>query len=254
MNTHPLGQTRTHVDRNHAFIAPDTHVQAPLVGWTETLATILIAPHMMNRPRFVQYLADMSPNAQSAMPLAGVQRFIYLLAGTASITLDESVLLTMGNYIYIPADTPHHIETQDGCQLLIFEKPYEPLPSTNERPKPIIGDGWQQPSTAFMGDEGAQLRLLLPDTPAYDMAINIFHFESGSALPLVECHIMEHGLYFLQGQGVYRLDQAWYPIQAGDSIWMGAYCPQWFCAFGKTPSAYIYYKDVNRDPLSLITS
>ncbi len=246
---HPLGQTRTQVHQNHAFIAPDTHIQAPLVGWTNTLGTILISPHMMRRPQFSQYLAQMSPQASAGRPLSNVQRLVYVLDGTVQITLDQTVSLTLGDYAYIPADTEHMIQTTDGCQLLVFEKPYTPSPLTDERPTPIIGNAWERPSESFMGDERAQLRLLLPDTLAYDMAINIFHFESGSALPLVECHVMEHGLYFLQGQGVYRLDENWYPIQAGDVIWMGAYCPQWFCAFGRTPSAYIYYKDINRDPL-----
>ena len=60
---------------------------------------------------------------------------------------------------------------------------------------------------------------------------------------------MEHGLLMLQGQGVYRLDADHYPVTAGDVIWMGSYCPQWFVAMGKKPASYIYYKDVNRSPL-----
>lgn len=250
MNNHPLGHTRTQVHPNHAFIAPDSHVQAPLTGWTNTRATTLISPQLMNRPKFVQYQAHLSADAKSAPPLPDSQRFIYVLEGTVQAHInDNHHTLETGHYAYLPANTPHTLYAPTGCELMVFEKPFIPSSLTDERPQVILGDAWQQPSQAFMGDEGAQLRLLLPDDSAYDMAINIFHFESGSALPLVECHIMEHGLYFLHGQGVYRLDQAWYPIQAGDVIWMGAYCPQWFCAFGKTSSAYLYYKDVNRDPL-----
>jgi glyoxylate utilization-related uncharacterized protein len=69
----------------------------------------------------------------------------------------------------------------------------------------------------------------------------------GAALPFVETHVMEHALILLQGQGVYRLDDDWYPIQEGDVIWMGPFCPQWFCAIGKTISTYLYYKDIHRD-------
>ena len=81
------------------------------------------------------------------------------------------------------------------------------------------------------------------------MAVNVFTYQSGAALPFVETHIMEHGLYMSAGQGVYRLNQCWYPVTAGDSIWMAAYCPQWFVAMGKTPARYVYYKDVNRNHL-----
>ena len=47
---------------------------------------------------------------------------------------------------------------------------------------------------------------------------------------------MEHGLLMLSGQGVYRLGDDWHPVRAGDVIWMGAYCPQWFVAMGKEPA------------------
>ena len=30
---------------------------------------------------------------------------------------------------------------------------------------------------------------------------------------------------------------------------MAPFCPQWFVAMGKGPARYLYYKDVNRDPL-----
>jgi (S)-ureidoglycine aminohydrolase len=60
---------------------------------------------------------------------------------------------------------------------------------------------------------------------------------------------MEHGLLMLSGQGVYRLEDSWYPVAAGDVIWMAPYCPQWFVAMGKSPASYLYYKDVNRAAL-----
>jgi (S)-ureidoglycine aminohydrolase len=50
---------------------------------------------------------------------------------------------------------------------------------------------------------------------------------------------------------VYRLDDRWYPVQAGDVIWMAPYCPQWFIAGGKQASRYIYYKDVNRSAMGV---
>ena len=83
----------------------------------------------------------------------------------------------------------------------------------------------------------------------FDLAVNVFRFKPGATLPFVEAHFMEHGLLMLEGQGVYRLGESWYPVRAGDVIWMAPFCPQWFVAMGTTPAAYLYYKDVNRDPL-----
>ena len=36
-----FGNTRTQIKTRHAFIAPDGHVQAPLVGWSKTMGIIL---------------------------------------------------------------------------------------------------------------------------------------------------------------------------------------------------------------------
>jgi len=93
------------------------------------------------------------------------------------------------------------------------------------------------------------LQMLLPDNPAFDMAVNIFTFQPGAAPPFVDSHIMEHGSLMLNGQGIYRLESDWYPVQAGDVVWMAPYCPQWFVAMGKTPASFIYFEDVNRDPM-----
>ena len=65
-----------------------------------------------------------------------------------------------------------------------------------------------------------------------------------------EIHYMEHGLLMLEGGGIYRLGEHWYPVTAGDFIWMAPYCPQWFGALGKTPAKYLIYKDWNRYPVS----
>jgi (S)-ureidoglycine aminohydrolase len=79
------------------------------------------------------------------------------------------------------------------------------------------------------------------------MAMNIFTFAPGHGLPVVETHVMEHGLYFLHGKGIYYLDDAWMEVDTDDFIWMGPYVPQSFYATGPVPARYIYYKNVNRD-------
>ena len=37
---------------------------------------------------------------------------------------------------------------------------------------------------------------------------------------------MEHGLYVLEGKAVYRLNQDWVEVEAGDYMWLRAFCPQ----------------------------
>jgi len=135
-----------------------------------------------------------------------------------------------------------------NSRLMIFQKEYEPLPGF-AKPQPLVGHERDVKGQPFLDNEDARLQVLLPDNPVFDMAVNIFTYQPGATLPFVETHIMEHGLVMLRGQGIYRLDADWHPVQAGDVIWMAPYCPQWFVAMGKTPASYLYYKDVNRDPM-----
>ena len=105
----------------------------------------------------------------------------------------------------------------------------------------------------LMGDAGLRVRSLMPDGPAYDFAVNTMTYDPGAALSMVEIHVMEHGLLMLEGGGIYRLGDAWYPVEAGDFIWMAPYCPQWFGAIGKKPAKYLIYKDWRRHPLRSVT-
>ncbi len=112
---------------------------------------------------------------------------------------------------------------------------------------PLVNHESQVAGTVFCNDPGAILQLLIPDEWQYDIAMNIFTFEVGHSLPVVETHVMEHGLYFLQGKGLYFLDDHWMEVEATDFIWMGPFCPQSFYATGPVASKYLYYKNVNRE-------
>lgn len=249
----PLGSTRSHLARDHALIAPDGHVVAPLPGWTQTDGITLISPQM--GARFVQYLADVQPGGKftssASAPSPGVQRFLFVQSGTVVLQVHEQTHeLSTGGYAYLPADTAHQIEANEASRLVVFEKRYQPLLDQQPALYPVIGQEQEVAAEPFLGDEDARLKTLLPTEPAFDMAVNLFTFAPGAALPFAEQHVMEHGLIFLAGQGIYRLADSWYPVQQDDVIWMASYCPQWFAAIGKTPSRYLYYKDVHRDPLA----
>lgn len=246
----PFGMTRTSVRPNHAFIAPDGYVNAALPGWTDTQGIILISPQMLRLPRFCQYIAVMNLGATAGLPAVGVQRFAYVMEGTLRLKINgKTIILEPGHFAYLPADSNYTIDAVSASKMMVFEKPYLISDVTDVRPTLIVGDAWAGDGAPFLGDEAARLRVLLPTDMGFDMAVNLFTFQPGAALPFVETHVMEHGMYFLEGQGIYRLDDQWYPVQAGDNLWIGSYSPQWFCAIGKTQTTYLYYKDVNRDPL-----
>ncbi len=243
----PFGETRTTVEWNHAVIGPDSHVPALPPSWGAADGVILISPAMRGDggPRFCQYLVHGGEGCRSTSAPAGVQRLVYVLQGPATL---DGTQLDADDFAYLPAGDSYELTAADGAELLVFEKRYTPLAGIDP-PSRQIGRLQDAPAEPFLGDPDAVLATLLPTTAEFDMAVNVFRFESGAALPLVETHIMEHGLHMRSGQGVYRLGDRWYPVQAGDAIWMASYCPQWFVAMGKTPASYVYYKDINRDPL-----
>ena len=83
-----------------------------------------------------------------------------------------------------------------------------------------------------------------PDPARVGMAL--VTFEPGAVIPFAETHVMEHGLYVLEGKAVYRLNEDWVEVQEGDFMWLRAFCPQACYAGGPGPFRYLLYKDVNR--------
>jgi (S)-ureidoglycine aminohydrolase len=113
-----------------------------------------------------------------------------------------------------------------------------------------VTDGTAVEPRPLLGDPALRVTTLIPEAPELDLAVNLMTFDPGAALPFTETHVMEHGLLVLEGTFVYRLGDAWYPVRAGDAVWMGPFCPQWACAYGPERAEYLIYKDWNRDPLS----
>ena len=83
-----------------------------------------------------------------------------------------------------------------------------------------------------------------------DMHVTIVTFEPGGHIPFMETHVMEHGLYVLEGKAVYKLNRDWVEVEAGDFMWLRAFCPQGCYAGGPGRFRYLLYKDVNRHPAS----
>ena len=243
-----FGMTRSRLSRTHALFTPESFVRSDLPGWERSQAVILISPRI--GARFVQYLALMEPGGRAGTAAAGVERVLYVVDGRVSLAFSGrgQSILEAGGFAYCPPDMSATFEALTSSRLNVFEKKYGARPGVPV-PDPIAGNENEVAGTPFMGDSDAVLKVLLPTDPRFDLAVNVFTFQPGAALPLVETHVMEHGLYMLEGQGVYRLDEAWYPVREGDVIWMSPFCPQWFVAMGKTRARYLYYKDVNRDPM-----
>jgi (S)-ureidoglycine aminohydrolase len=199
-----------------------------------TRATAIVHASPAIGAKFTQYTVEFE--AGGVLPPCGTQRFIYVLEGTLQG-------MKAGDYIWFPAGV--EVAAESIARAAVIEKPYEPLPGISI-PTCIRGSESLIVPTALMGDPDLEVRSLIAADPAFDLAVNTMTFRPGATLPMVEIHVMEHGLLMLEGAGIYRLGNHWYPVAAGDFIWMAPWLPQWFGALGKTPTKYLIYKDWNR--------
>lgn len=240
------GFTRSVYKRDHALITPESHVFSPLPDWTNTLAAYLITPAI--GAHFVMYLAKMQGNSQSGLPSYDIERFIFVVEGSVIMTNVSGVShkLKVDSYAYLPPNFEHSLKCDEPATVIVFERRHASL--ENHVTEQIVGSTDQQPLLETPG-EIFELRKLLPTSLPYDFNVHIMDFQPGEYLNVKEVHYNQHGLLLLEGQGIYRLGDSWYPVQAGDVIWMAPFVPQWYAALGKTRSRYLLYKDVNRNPL-----
>jgi len=238
---HHLGLTRSAIRADHLLQTPDTFVRAPLPGMVAGTAVVHVGPAL--GAKFTQYTAEVEAGG-SLGPALG-QRFVYVLEGELEV---DGRQLGPDHYVFAPRDSTASWESRKGARLAVIEKSYQPLIGT-PAPSMFTGDENSVAPNPLMDDPAIQVRRLLPDDPAFDFAVNTMTYDPGASLAMVEVHVMEHGLLMLAGEGIYRLGDCWYPVAAGDFIWMAPYCPQWFGALGKKPSKYLIYKDWNRHPL-----
>jgi (S)-ureidoglycine aminohydrolase len=242
---HNLGHTRSVRRPSHLLHTPDAFIRTHFPGCEKTSVIVHVSPAL--GAGFTQYTAEFEPGG--VLGDAAGQRFLYVLDGAIELSLNgDQKSLKQHSYAYIPEGVNHVCRSLNGGRAAVLEKRYVAA-SNGKAPALLIGHEPQVVAQPLMDDRDLQVRALLPDTLDFDFAVNTMTYQPGAALSVVEIHVMEHGLLMLEGGGIYKLDEDWYPVTAGDFIWMAPYCPQWFGAIGKTPAKYLIYKDWNRHPL-----
>ena len=243
---HNLGWTRSSQHPNHLLLTADSFVRTTLPGMKACSAVVHAGPAL--GARFTEYTAEFEAGGELGGTAA--QRFIFVIEGGVQLEVDcKSSELGVRGYAYLPEGLRHRVVATKMSRVAVIEKPYQPLDSV-EPPHLIISNEDAVSSHPLDDDPALQVKCLLPDEMSFDLAVNTMVYQPGAALRMVEMHVMEHGLIMLEGGGIYRLGDSWYPVTAGDFIWMGPWCPQWFGALGKVPAKYLIYKNWNRHPLA----
>ena len=176
-----FGFTRNVVTDRYALLTPAGFVTAPLPGWREAACVVLISPAM--GANFSQLLVTLTKRGEGAGHTDEDEWFAIVLEGACRAVLDRQThKLVQGGYVFIPPKSRFEFsQAAEGTRLLIFQKRYVPLKNAPS-PRAFAGKLSDQPGAPFLGDPDAQLQTLLPETPAFDMAINVFTFQPGATL------------------------------------------------------------------------
>lgn len=225
-------------------------VTSSLPEFTATRAWILARPIDGFSTTFAQLVVEISPGGGSERPEPenGVQGVLFVTQGELILTLEgQEHALRAGSYVYCAPDVDWSLHNRSGAPATFqwVRKHYESL---GERPDSFVTHDSEVAPVPMPETEGAwsTSRFVDPDDLRHDMHVNIVTFQPGGTIPFAETHVMEHGLFVLQGKAVYHLNNEWVEVEAGDFIWMRAFCPQACYAGGPEPFRYLLYKDVNR--------
>ena len=227
-------------------------VTSALPFWDKTRVWVIARPLSGFAETFSQYIMEVAPGGGSEQPEpdADAEGVLFVVGGEVTLTLAGiKHRMESGGYAYLPPASQWALRN-DGAQPATFHwirKAYQAVPGiavpaafvTNEAtiapvPMPDCDGRW------------ATTRFVDPLDIRHDMHVNIVTFEPGGVIPFAETHVMEHGLYVLEGKAVYRLNQDWVEVEAGDFMWLRAFCPQACYAGGPGRFRYLLYKDANR--------
>lgn len=229
-------------------------VTSNLPFWEGTRLWVLARPLSGFAETFSQYIMEVQPGGGSDKPEpdADAEAVLFVVEGEMTLTLKgEKHSMTPGGYAFIPPGTDWQLRNEADAPVRFhwIRKAYEFVEGIDV-PEPFVTNENDIEPTPMPDTDGrwATTRFVEPTDVRHDMHVTIVTFQPGGVIPFDETHIMEHGLYVLEGKALYHLNQDWVEVEAGDFMWLRAFCPQACYAGGSGPFRYLLYKDVNRHP------
>jgi (S)-ureidoglycine aminohydrolase len=227
-------------------------VTSYLPHWRDERCWIIARPMSGFAETFSQYIMEVMPGGGSDRPEPDpeAEGVLFVTEGRATVTIKgKAHQLKPGGYAYLPPGCSWSLSNRAKTPVRFhwIRKRYAAVEGVdapeafvaNDQDEPII---WMPGS----GNRWGTTRFVDPTDMRHDMHVNIVTLEPGAVIPFEETHVMEHGLYVLEGKAVYRLNRDWVEVEAGDFMWLRAFCPQACYAGGPGKFRYLLYKDVNR--------
>lgn len=227
-------------------------VTSALPFWERSRFWVLARPLSGFAETFSQYIAEVAPGGGSDRPEldSSAEAVLFVLQGSVTLTIaGRTHELVPGGYAYLPPGCDWRLRNSgaDPARFHWVRKAYEQVDGI-ETPEPFVTNEVDVEAVEMPDTKGSwsTQRFVDPGDVRHDMHVNIVNFEPGGVIPFPETHVMEHGLYILEGKGVYLLNKDWVEVQEGDFLWLRAFCPQACYAGGPGRFRYLLYKDVNR--------
>ena len=227
-------------------------VTSRLPFWDDARFWVLARPLSGFAETFSHYIAELGAGGGSEQPEPDsmAEAVLFVVDGEVQLTITGVAhRLAAGGYAYLPAGSGWTLRNEGDTTACLhwIRKAYEPVAGI-EAPQPLIADEREVEPESMPGTDGTwtTTRFVDPDDVRHDMHVNIVTFQPGATIPFPETHVMEHGLYVLQGKGLYVLNRDAVEVEAGDFMWLRAFCPQSCFAAGPEPFRYLLYKDVHR--------
>ncbi len=194
-----LVHSRARVGSRHALMPLEGYPISRLPYCPEAEVKVLASPAL--GARFVQLLVDLPAGSKLRFePQPDIENFYFVLNGQGR--LREAAAnhnLEPGNFGLTPPAADVQFTAGNSLRLLILQKRYEPARGI-EMFKSIHGHESRIEKKVWADNPHSLLQTLVPDEIGFDLAMNIFTFDPGFGLPIVETHVMEHGLLFPAGQ------------------------------------------------------
>lgn len=246
-----LLMTRSVVKKeNYVLLEPDGLVKNAIPGYENCDVTILGSPAM--GATFADYLVTAKAGGKNmGIGGEGIESFLYVISGEVTVKNDDQeATLTEGGYIFSPEGNKIAFENKSGqdAKLYVYKRRYDRIEGYSAHT--VVNNVNDMEWVEYEGMNNCHIKDLLPAAGdfGFDMNMHILKFKLGASHGYIETHIQEHGMYFLSGKGMYRLDDEWVPVKKGDYVFLDAYVPQACYAVGREEEfAYIYSKDCNRD-------
>ena len=226
-------------------------VTSALPHWRDTRTWVLARPMSGFSTTFSHYLMDVAPGGGSERPEpdGGAEGVLFVVDGRVRLRIGEATEeLGPGGYAWLAPGERWTLSAGEApARLHWIRKRYERADGVDVPVSFAVREADVE-AVAMPGTDGrwTTKRFVDPADVRHDMHVNIVGFAPGAVIPFAETHVMEHGLYVLEGKAVYRLNRDWVEVEAGDYLWLRAFCPQACYAGGPGPFRYLLYKDVNR--------